>query len=87
MTDITQNVFYFPNQLPADYNATAIMDELHRIALAIQANRVPKVTFVPQGIAPTRYEVGDVINADGTNWDPGSGAGLYERTSGGWSKL
>ena len=42
----------------------------------------------------TYYSEPDYVNgetivvADGTTWDPGSGAGLYYRTSGGaWTKI
>lgn len=37
--------------------------------------------------APTSPEIGDVVWADGTTWNPGSGAGLYEYRSSTWNKL
>lgn len=36
---------------------------------------------------PSKPREGMVVNADGTNWDPGSGAGRYERVGGAWVKL
>lgn len=36
---------------------------------------------------PSKPREGMVVNADGTNWDPGSGAGRYERVGGSWVKL
>ena len=36
---------------------------------------------------PPRLEEGVVAYADGTNWNPGSGAGLYVYVSGSWSKI
>lgn len=37
--------------------------------------------------APVRPREGMVVKADGTNWNPGSGAGVYARVSGAWVKL
>jgi len=37
--------------------------------------------------APSKIKVGDVVYADGTDWNPGSGEGLYVYKSGGWSLL
>jgi hypothetical protein len=36
---------------------------------------------------PERPRDGQVVWADGTNWNPGSGAGIYARISGSWTKL
>lgn len=38
-------------------------------------------------VAPTRFGNGDIYEADGVNWDPGSGAGTYIRRAGAWVKL
>lgn len=37
--------------------------------------------------APTKVKSGMVRYADGTDWNPGSGEGVYVYTSGGWVKL
>jgi len=37
--------------------------------------------------APSNPQEGMVVWADGTNWNPGSGAGLYEYRGGSWQKL
>ena len=36
---------------------------------------------------PDRPEDGMIVYADGTDWNPGSGEGLYERNNGAWVKL
>ena len=36
---------------------------------------------------PSKPREGMLVVADGTNWNPGSGKGLYERKNGSWSKL
>lgn len=38
-------------------------------------------------VAPTKPRAGDLRFADGTNWNPGSGAGVYAYHSGSWNKL
>ena len=37
--------------------------------------------------APDKPQVGMVRWADGSDWNPGSGEGLYEYRTTGWSKL
>lgn len=37
--------------------------------------------------APTRPREGMIVSADGTNWNPGAGAGAYEYKGGAWVKL
>ena len=36
---------------------------------------------------PSNPENGMIVIADGTSWNPGSGAGAYERKGGVWVKL
>ena len=33
-------------------------------------------------VAPTNTFAGQIVAADGTNWDPGSGVGIYQRNAG-----
>lgn len=37
--------------------------------------------------APAKPRLGWMVFADGTNWNPGSGEGVYVYLSGGWTKL
>ena len=37
--------------------------------------------------APAKPTDGDLVYADGTNWNPGSGEGLYARYNSAWNKL
>ena len=37
--------------------------------------------------APSRNFEGQIVTADGTTWNPGSGAGVYARVAGAWVKL
>ena len=38
-------------------------------------------------VEPDKPRAGMLVEADGTNWDPGSGAGTYIYRSGAWVKL
>jgi hypothetical protein len=38
-------------------------------------------------IAPTKMPEGMIVKADGTTWNPGSGAGVYCRRGGAWTFL
>lgn len=62
--------------------------ELARIAEALNAPDVESVRLKTWNVEPDKPREGHVYRADGTNWNPGSGEGIYEYTSGGaWSKL
>jgi len=37
--------------------------------------------------APAKPTDGDVVYADGTDWNPGSGEGIYARYNSTWNKL
>lgn len=45
------------------------------------------VDLRPVNVAPTRPRDGMLIYADGVNFNPGAGAGTYERRGGAWVKL
>jgi hypothetical protein len=52
-----------------------VTNELQRIATSAEAAQTPtiSVSFTP----PAKPAVGQLAFADGTQWDPGSGRGLY----------
>lgn len=59
--------------------------ELRTLAQTLQSN-----TILPTDqlhAAPAKPRVGMVAYADGSDWDPGNGAGLYVYKSGGWQFL
>lgn len=45
------------------------------------------VTMVTQNVAPTKPRTGMIALADGSNWNPGHGAGLYIYLDSVWQKL
>lgn len=69
-----------PEALPA-YVAT----ELERIALAVGTLAAGRIELSYR--APDKPREGDIRLADGTEWDPGAGQGIYAWYSGSWHKL
>jgi hypothetical protein len=61
-----------------------IKNELDKISVAISSL---EHQYPPLNSPPERYSEGFVAFADGTNWNPGSGKGLYVYKSTGWALL
>ncbi len=70
-----------PKQLPA-----FLRQELLSILQAMQRAE-PFIRLQITNIEPPKSQDGDIYEADGTNWNPGSGAGCYIKRSGSWVKL
>ena len=66
--------------------AASIRNELQQLALQA-AQPQPYAALMTLYAAPSRIFEGMVIKADGTTWNPGSGAGVYARVGGAWVKL
>ena len=58
--------------------------ELRRIADVLNQETV---FLPPLAVAPAKPSDGMIAYADGTNWNPGSGAGFYGYQAGAWVKL
>ncbi len=66
----------------------SFMGRLFRdLAAALVAMRVDFVQMKVTHVVPDKPRNGMLIEADGTDWDPGSGAGLYIYRSGSWVKV
>jgi hypothetical protein len=58
-------------------------DELNRIGAEFDTkNMIPFLS-----VAPTKPREGLLVGADGTNWNPGSGKGIYAYYTGAWHLL
>jgi hypothetical protein len=78
---------YTPGQPPSDPARLAeyLRDMERRIAFAL--NNPQDATLLRELAAvPKKYEDGHVVYANGVNWDPGGGEGLYVRQAGAWVK-
>jgi len=60
--------------------------ELQDLVRALNESQ-PFVFLQILNVAPERPRDGMVVAADGTNWNPGSGAGFYGRIGGAWVKF
>lgn len=77
---------YLPTQVPPDAGALPqyLRNELQRVS---QATATPYLQIDMLHKAPDKPKDGMVILADGTNFDPGSGAGYYGFRAGSWRFL
>lgn len=88
MRAVTRNsVFYVPEPTPADAQELPayIARELEKIRIAIDMLALGHLDKTH--VAPAKPREGDIRLADGTDWNPGSGAGFYGYYGGAWAKL
>lgn len=71
---------------PLEYDPNWLREELQAIALS-QVNDRAFLTLTELHVAPDRPREGMIVLADGSDWDPGSGAGFYGYYGGSWAKL
>jgi hypothetical protein len=79
---------YFPRPTPradAQELSTWVGEELRNVARAFQESEQTQYTVLH--VAPDRPREGIVVRADGTDWNPGGGAGFYGYVSGAWVKF
>lgn len=80
---------YTPSSMPA----ITTVEELRRFLeeelqqLALRDNETTETYYRPVNRPPDKLREGLLAFADGTNWNPGAGAGLYEYRGGAWRKL
>jgi len=85
---VAQAPKYNPNPVPDNTEDLPryIFDELLRLQGALEENPVTYIEV--KNAAPSRIKQGDIVYADGSNFDPGSGEGIYFRNAAGsWVKL
>lgn len=77
---------YIPSNVPLDDLAGFLRSELDRISQAIGTadDMLNLDTLYAQ---PNKFREGAICKADGTVWNPGSGAGVYCFYDGIWNKL
>ena len=75
-----------------DYNPKDVFDfliqELRRVGNAMAPGLESDfLTLKKHQVAPTRVVEDMIVYADGTNWNPGAGIGVYQYRGGAWVKL
>lgn len=81
-------MIYRPSNVPQDAKDLPkfLFQELQRIAQAM-GGAADSVQFNPLPVAPAKPREGLEVMADGTNWNPGSGSGMYVYRGGAWHFL
>lgn len=76
-----------PQAVPQDPAGLSVYlsDTLREIAIAFQSGLAREVEFLH--VAPTKPREGMVRGADGTDWNPGAGQGVYVYYGSTWNKL
>jgi len=83
-------VKYEPTPVPIDARPGLrawLAKQLREIADTLAEPSVRTLHLEPRAAEPARFADGDVVYADGTNWNPGSGEGFYGRVGGSWVQL
>jgi len=71
---------YTPGNIPTDSIESlqlALKEELYKISESFKVGEFETINLQLLSAALDKQRAGDLINADGTNYDPGSGAGIY----------
>lgn len=76
---------YTPSIVPVEYDPSWIQREFDHVTQALTA--IDTIRLVELHVEPSRPRAGDVVLADGSDWDPGSGQGFYGYYAGAWHKL
>jgi hypothetical protein len=85
---MAKHLAYKPTNIPirqSDWSGW-LLEQFRSIATALSYPRIDRIGFVVLHVEPTRPEIGTLVYADGTDWNPGAGEGLYQYTSTGWQK-
>jgi hypothetical protein len=72
------SLFEKPRKLPAEYDARAVEQVIQDIYNAINSGFM-SVRYQVRREEPDKVYAHMTVIADGTNWDPGSGSGMYRR--------
>lgn len=64
-----------------------LREEFGKIATASIVTRSQVLALQPLAVAPAKPRQGFVVYADGTNWNPGSGEGVYRYDGTTWNFL
>jgi hypothetical protein len=77
---------YKLSTVPETYDPLWLQQELMRLQDELASVNSSWVILAPQAVEP-QTRPGMVVNADGINWNPGEGSGLYEYVNSTWRKL
>lgn len=78
---------YSPSHLPGDKDAKFLLEFLRREFSSIAQGLEGMNYLPPQHSEPAKAREGQLVFADGTDWNPGTGKGVYVYQDAGWVKL
>jgi hypothetical protein len=78
---------YTPASPPGDPDHVQEWARSEFEAISRVLNEFDITKFKVTHVAPGKPVTGNLVFADGTDWNPGSGAGFYEYRGGSWQKL
>lgn len=82
---------YIPNRSMPDPTSETfrgwLLDELMRVSLSQSSLSVNSVTLGTTTVEPIKVYEGLTVLADGVNWNPGGGQGVYTYYNSTWNKL
>ena len=80
---------FVPNAVPflSDSIRAWLADQFRQIAATLAAPTIDVAYHTILHAPPDRIEDGIVVYADGVDWNPGAGVGIYARVSGAWVKM
>lgn len=80
---------YSPRPYTGEMNVDSLLDYLEEelLIIAQQFVETTELELRPIHAAPPKPREGMIVFADGTDWNPGGGKGVYTYLSGAWSKL
>ncbi len=72
---------------PEDVEQLGVYVEEQLVEVSENLDMVDNLTLVELHAEPAKPRTGMVVLADGTNWNPGSGAGVYTYFGSAWNLL
>ena len=63
-----------------------LINELQKLQQSLVSKK-PFIRLETTNVAPSNPREGDIVLADGTDWNPGAGVGFYGYHSSTWNKL
>lgn len=82
-----KDTFYSPGIVPANAEQMRqfLQDELEKIRMGFELVSLGHLTVTH--VAPTKPRKGDIRYADGSDWNPGTGTGIYYYNGSAWVEL
>jgi len=79
--------YYQPGSIPEnpEYLGEFVIRELNKLGDIIY--NVAQLRLEQTNVEPEKPRDGDIRYADGTNWNPGGGVGIYAYIGTAWTKL